>query len=398
MTDSERLLRRHGYSVGALRAAARSALPRPVFDFADGGAEDERTLRRNEAAFSAFGLQPRPLRGAANRDLSIKLFGNSLRLPVLIAPTGLAGLFWPDGERAAARAAHAAGTIYCASHASVVTMEDIAGTGTASLWMQVFIYRDRGFTRHFAQRAAAAGYQALVLTIDNQLTGNRERDVRNGFTIPPRFGPAFVAAMALKLPWLMRMRSELPRITFGNYVEHLNSTDLKTIAARMPSLLDPSMSWRDVDELRRQWNGPLLLKGILHPADAREAVERGIDGVIVSNHGGRQLDGAVASFDALAGVVTEVSGRIPVLLDGGIRRGSDVIKAIALGATACLIGRPQLWGLAVAGEAGVTHVLDIFRRELDRAMGLCGVTRIADIGPDLLLAAPNSIRAGIGSS
>jgi isopentenyl diphosphate isomerase/L-lactate dehydrogenase-like FMN-dependent dehydrogenase len=377
--------RRRAYSVAALRAKARSVLPRPIFDFADGGAEDERSLRRNETAFSTFGLLPRPLRGAGERDLSIELFGKGLRLPVLIGPTGLSGLFWPDGECAAARATAGAGTIYCASHASVVPLETIAACGVAPRWMQVFVYRDRGFTREFAERAAAARFDALVLTIDNQLTGNRERDLRNGFTIPPRFGPLALAGMALKLPWLFRMRQELKRITFANYVERLGATDLKTLAQRMPLLLDPSLSWRDVDALRRWWKGPLLLKGILHPQDAREALARGVDGIIVSNHGGRQLDGAVAAVEALPGVVEAVDGRVPVLVDGGIRRGSDVVIALALGARACLIGRPHLWGLAVAGEAGVAHVLDIFRREIDRVMGLCGVSRIADIGPDLLI-------------
>jgi isopentenyl diphosphate isomerase/L-lactate dehydrogenase-like FMN-dependent dehydrogenase len=368
-----------------LRAKARNVLPRPIFDFADGGAEDERTLRRNESAFSAFGLLPRPLRGARDRDLSIELFGKSLRLPVLIGPTGLSGLFWPDGECAAARAAARAGTVYCASHASVVPLETIAACGPAPRWMQVFVYRDRGFTREFVERAAAAKYDALVLTIDNQLTGNRERDLRNGFTIPPRFGPAAFGGMVLKLPWLFRMGGELRRITFANYVERLGATDLKTIAQRMPMLLDPSLSWRDVDQLRSWWRGPLLLKGILHPQDAKEALARGVDGVIVSNHGGRQLDGAVSTLEALPGVVEAVDGRAPVLVDGGIRRGSDAVIALALGASACLIGRPHLWGLAVAGEEGVTQVLDIFRREIDRVMGLCGVSRIADLGADLLM-------------
>ncbi len=385
MTEPLQAWRRRAYSVAALRAKARSVLPRPIFDFADGGAEDERTLRRNETAFSDFGLLPRPLRGAGERDLSIELFGKSVRLPVLIGPTGLSGLFWPGGECAAARAAAVAGTIYCASHASVVPLETIAACGVAPRWMQIFVYRDRGFTREFAERAAAAQFDALVLTIDNQLTGNRERDLRNGFTIPPRFGPVALVGMALKLPWLFRMRQELKRITFANYVERLGATDLKTLAQRMPSLLDPSLSWRDVDALRSWWKGPLLLKGILHPQDAREALARGVDGIIVSNHGGRQLDGAVAAVEALADVVEAIEGRLPVLVDGGIRRGSDVVIALALGARACLIGRPHLWGLAVAGEAGVAEVLDIFRREIDRVMGLCGVSRIADIGPDLLM-------------
>ncbi len=255
--------------------------------------------------------------------------------------------------------------------------------------MQVFVYRDRGFTRELAERAQAVGYDALVLTIDNQLTGNRERDIRNGFTIPPRLGPLEVAAMAAKLPWLWRMRRELRRITFANYVRPGDDTSgLSQLAGRMAEMLDPSMSWRDVDELRRVWTGPLILKGVLSPVEAREALAHGVDGLIVSNHGGRQLDGAVSSIEALPAVAQSVAGRIPVLLDGGVRRGADVVKALALGARACLIARPQLWGLSVAGEQGVARVLEIFRNEIDRVMGLCGMRSTPDIGPDLLRSAP----------
>src|SRR5258706_5659608 len=221
------------------------------------------------------------------------------------------------------------------------------------------------------------------------MLGNRERDIGNGFAIPPRFRPADLASMALKLPWLWRMRRELPRITFGNYLREGESADIKTLAGRMAGLLDPAMTWEDVEEVRRIWKGPMILKGVLHPVEARAALACGIDAVVVSNHGGRQLDGAPASLDALPAIVAAVEGRIPVLLDGGVRRGADIAKALALGAAACLIGRPQLWGLAVAGEEGVAHVLDIYRRELDRVMGLCGVSRIADIGPHLLCARPS---------
>ena len=374
---------RRGYSIAAMRALARVALPRPVFDFADGGAEDERTLRRNEAAFGDVELLPHPLSGAATRDLSVTLFGRRLELPILVGPTGLAGLFWPDGERCAARAAAAAGTAFCLSHGSVCRLEDVP-RGAGPRWMQVFVFRDRGFTREMTERAAAAGYDALVLTIDNQMLGNRERDLRNGFAIPPRFRPGDLLAMASRLPWLWRMRRELRRITFGNYVREGETADVRTLAGRMASLLDPSLTWRDVEAVRRIWSGPLILKGVLDPAEARVAVASGIDGLVVSNHGGRQLDGAPASLDALPGVVAAVEGRIPVLLDGGVRRGADVAKALALGAAACLVGRPQLWGLAVAGEAGVRHVLEIYRRELDRVMGLCGVSRLADVGRDLV--------------
>lgn len=376
---------RRGYSIAAMRELARAALPGPVFDFADGGAEDERTLRRNETVFGEIEVLPMPLNGAATRDLSIELFGKRLSMPLIIGPTGLAGLFWPKGELASARAAQAAGIATCLSHGSVCTIEDLAGTGVAPRWMQVFIYKDRGFTRELTERAQACHYDALVLTIDNQMLGNRERDIRNGFGIPPRFTPLQLAEMGLKAPWLLRMRSEFPRITFGNYARPGEPADLKALAGRMASLLDPGMSWADVDHLRKQWRGPLILKGVLHPSEARRALDHGVDGIIVSNHGGRQLDGAASGLGALPGVVEAVEGRIPVLVDGGIRRGTDILKSLALGAAACLVARPHLWGLAVAGEAGVRHVLAIYARELDRAMGLCGASSIAAIGQHLLL-------------
>lgn len=390
MTAGSEAWRRNGYSVAAMRERARRVLPRAVFDFADGGAEDERTLRGNEAAFDGIAFRPRPLEGAGHRDTSLTLFGHRLSMPVMIGPTGLSGLFWPGGEIAAARAAAQAGTAFCLSHGSVCTLEELAAQGSAPRWMQVFIYRDRGFTEELTRRAQAAGYDALVLTIDNQLLGSRERDLRNGFTIPPRFRAADMAAMALRLPWFLRMRAELPRITFGNYVRPGEPADLASLAGRMASLLDPAMAWSDVAWLRSLWKGPLLLKGVLHPADAARAVAEGIDGLIVSNHGGRQLDGAVAAIDALPEVVAAVDGRIPVLVDGGLRRGGDVVKALALGAQCCLIGRPHLWGLAVAGEAGVLHVLDLYRREIDRTMGLLGAKRLSDLTLDLLQPARGS--------
>jgi L-lactate dehydrogenase (cytochrome) len=371
-------------NVADMRRMAQRILPRPVFEFADGGAEDEWTLRRNESAFDDIQLLPRPMRGAATRDLSIELFGKKLSLPVMIGPTGLSGLLWPDAERSSARAAAKFGTAFCLSHGSVCTIEELAATNSAPRWMQVFVYRDRGLTREFTERAKACGYDALVLTIDNQMTGNRERDVRNGFTIPPRLGPAEITAMAIKLRWAFRMRNHLRRVTFANYIKPGEAAEMAAVAGRLATMLDPSLNWHDVDEIRKYWPGPLILKGVLNPQEAREALSHGVDGMIVSNHGGRQLDGAASGIEALPAVVGAVSGRIPVLVDGGVRRGSDVLKALALGAAACLIARPQLWGLAVAGEAGVTRVLEIFRNEIDRGMALCGASRVADVGPDLL--------------
>ena len=377
-------LKKRALNVADMRRLAQRTLPRPVFDFADGGAEDEWTLRRNESAFDDIQLLPQPLRGSATRDLSIKLFGKTLSMPVMVGPTGLSGLLWPGGELCSARATTAAGTAFCLSHGSVCTIEELAATGVAPHWMMVLVYRDRGLTREFIERAQATGYDALVLTIDNQITGNRERDIRNGFTIPPALGVRELAAMAIKVPWLWRMRNHLKRVNMWNYVKAGEVADLSHVSRRLGTILDPSLSWRDVDEVRKTWRGPLILKGVLHPDEARQASDHGVDGIIVSNHGGRQLDSAASGIEALPAVVEAVAGRMPVLVDGGIRRGADVVKALALGASACLIARPQLWGLAVAGEAGVSRVLEIFRSEIDRVMGFCGVTKVSEIGRDLI--------------
>jgi L-lactate dehydrogenase (cytochrome) len=385
------------FSVEEFRRRARRELPRAIFDFVDGGAEDERTLRRNEAAFGGIELLPRPLDGTTTRDQSLTLFGQPLSLPVIVGPTGLAGLLWPDGELATARAASAAGTAYCLSHGSTCTIEELAAAGSGPRWMQVFVYRDRGLTRSFAERAEACGYDALVLTTDNQVLGNRERDLRNGFTIPPRFTPATSFGMLARAPWLWRMRGRSD-LTFANYAGALGLRDIRSLAARMAGLLDPTAAWADVAWLRGMWRGPLLLKGVLHPDEARRAVAEGVDGIVVSNHGGRQLDGAPASIDALPAVVDAVAGRAPVLLDGGVRRGAHVVKALALGAAACLIGRPHLWGLAAAGEPGVAAVLEIYRREIDRVMALGGWDALAAIDRNALqpatsFAAPELARA-----
>ena len=383
---SERVPRwkRRAYNIAALREEARRVLPRPVFDFVDGGAGDEHTLRRNVSAFDDVDLYPRPIGGSARRDLSTTLFGRRLSMPLIVPPTGLAGLLWPNGEAASARAATGAGTVYCLSHGSVCTLEELAETGIEPRWFQTYIYTDRGLTHEMANRAAAAGYEALIVTIDTQMLGNRERDIRNGFVIPPRFSAGEIANMATRLPWLWRMRRTIPNITFGNYRRPGGANDLTTLHHRMVTLPDQGMQWDDVAALRAVWKGPLLLKGVLHPADAAEAVANGVDGLFVSNHGGRQLDGAASALDALPRVADAVAGRAAVLLDGGIRRGTHIVKALALGADCCTIGRAQFWGLTVAGDAGVAHALDILRRELDLTMGLCGLADIASIGPDVL--------------
>lgn len=359
-------LQRKGYSVAALRALARRRLPRMVFDMVDGAAGDEITMRRNEAALAAIELAPKLLAGAPKRDQSVELFGVKLPSPVIIGPTGLAGLLWPHAELAAARAAARFGAIYSTSHASTSTIEEIGAATSGPKWMQVFLYKDRAITADFTARAAAAGYKGLILTVDNQVTAGRDRDARNGMSFPLRWSARNMLDFASRPGWLLRM-AKTPAPTFVNYGAR---TSIGAFGPLMTEQLDPSVTWADVEWLRRQWRGPMLIKGLLHPNEAREAQRRGADAVIVSNHGGRQLDGAVASITALPGIVDILQNSIPVLIDGGFRRGVDVVKALALGARAVMIGRPHLWGVACAGEDGVYWVLELYRREIDRALAL----------------------------
>jgi len=368
-------LQRQGYSVAALREMARRRLPRMVFDMVDGAAGDEITMRANAAALEELELAPKVLAGAPKREQSVELFGVKLTSPVIIGPTGLAGLLWPRAELAAARAAAKFGTIYTTSHASTSTIEEIGAASNGAKWMQVFFYKDRDLTAEFAARATAAGYQGLVITVDNQVVAGRDRDARNGLSFPLRWSAGNMLDFASHPGWLMRMR-QTPNPTFVNYGAR---TSVGAFGPVMIEQLDPDIGWSDVDWLRKQWRGPLLIKGLLHPDEAREARLRGADAVIVSNHGGRQLDGAVATARALPGMVDAVGGAIPVLVDGGFRRGVDVVKALALGARAVMLGRPHLWGVACAGEEGVAWVLELFRREIDRALALGGWDSIAKL-------------------
>ena len=374
-------LQRKGYSVAALRALAKRRLPRMVFDMVDGAAGDENTMRRNEAALAAIEIVPKLLEGAPKRDQSVELFGVKLPSPVIIGPTGLAGLLWPHAELAAARAAARFGTIYSTSHASTATIEAIGAATPGPKWMQVFLYKDRGLTAEFAARAASAGYKALILTVDNQVTAGRDRDARNGLSFPLRWGPRSFVDFISRPGWLMRMASA-PSPTFVNYGER---TSIGAFGPLMAEQLDPAVGWSDVEWLRRQWGGPLVVKGLLHPDDARQALKCGADGVVVSNHGGRQLDGAIPSIVALPAIVDAVEDAIPVLIDGGFRRGVDVVKALALGARAVLIGRPHLWGVACAGEDGVHWVLELYRREIDRALALGSWDSVAKLDRSIFL-------------
>jgi isopentenyl diphosphate isomerase/L-lactate dehydrogenase-like FMN-dependent dehydrogenase len=375
-------LQRQGYSVAALRELARRRLPRMLFDMVDGAAGDEITLRHNEAALAELELAPKLLAGAPTREQSIELFGVKLTSPVIIGPTGLAGLLWPHAELAAARAAANFGTIYTTSHASTSTIEEIGAASNGPKWMQVFFYKDRGITAEFVARAAAAGYQGLVVTVDNQVVAGRDRDARNGLSFPLRWSALNMVDFVSRPGWLMRMSQTL-NPTFVNYGAR---TSIGAFGLLMNEQLDPDIGWSDVDRLRKRWRGPLLIKGLLHPDEAREAHLRGADGVVVSNHGGRQLDGAVATVRALPGIVDAVGDAMPVLVDGGFRRGVDVVKALALGARAVMLGRAHLWGVACAGEEGVAWTLELFRREIDRALALGGWDGVGKLNRSVFFA------------
>jgi 4-hydroxymandelate oxidase len=348
----------HALSLRELETEARTRLDPAVYDFFAGGADDELTLRENEAAFVRIDLLPRVLRGSGNPRLDGTLLGCRTSMPVVIAPTAFHRLAHADGERATARAAAAAGAIMIASMASTVAIDEVAaaareaGGREASLWFQLFIQPDLGFTESVVRRAEAAGCTAIVVSVDSPVFGHRERDLRNGFVDLPE-------GMCCE-----NMREVLPGGGLGPPRELAFS---------------PDISWRHVDWLRRTTTLPIALKGVTHPEDARIAVRRGVDALIVSNHGGRQLDTVPAAIDVLPQVADAVGGAVPILLDGGVRRGTDVVKAIALGASAVGIGRPVLWGLAVGGAAGVTYVLELLRSEVDRALALCGCASVRDL-------------------
>lgn len=373
-------------SVDDLRRAARDYLPRMVFDFVDGGAEREITLRANTADFETLRFAPRVLTDVSQVELGTTLLGEPIALPLAIAPMGLCGLVRPQGELALARAAKAAGIPMALSTAASHSLEAVIDAAPGNLWFQLYIFRDREFAKSLVQRARAAGYRALVVTVDLTRGGKREKDIHNGFTVPPRFTRRTALDLARHPRWLARMAPHRGQ-TLGNLVGWGGQdSDVVALSTFMNTQIDPGITWADLDWLRAQWDLPLLVKGILHPDDAREALARGADGIIVSNHGGRQLDGAPSTIRALPAIADAVGGAAEIVLDSGVRRGADILKALALGARACLIGKAALYGLAAGGEAGVTRVLAILRQELDVAMALTGNQRASAVRPDTLSA------------
>lgn len=363
-----------------LRARARRRLPRAVFDFVDGGAEDEFTLRENRAAFDRVTFRPRVLVDVSKRDVSTTVLGESMSAPIILAPTGLAGLVAPGGEISVARVAARRGLRFTLSTHSMASIEDVAQAVPGPKWFQLYVVRDREVTRSLIERARSAGYTALCLTVDVPVIGQRERDLRNGFTIPPRVTLQNLIDTAQKLPWLFgALRG--PRPTFKNFVDAPGSdkNDAISLGAYAQSLHDPSVAWKDLEWFRSVWQGPMLLKGVMSAEDARLAVEHGVEGIVVSNHGGRQLEGLPASLEVLSEIADAVGGQADIVFDGGIRRGGDLVKALALGANACMIGRAVLYGLGARGEAGVERAIDILVAEMDRAMALLGRPTLANI-------------------
>lgn len=363
-------------SVADLRRAARRALPPMVFDFIDGGAEDEESVRGNEDAFSRWWLRPRPLVDVSSRRQEVDLLSRTLPTPLVLAPAGLAGLAWPHGEALAARAATEAGIPFALSTAASCSIEQVRAAAGGPLWLQLYIWRDRDVTAQLVDRAEAAGYEAICLTVDVPLSGQRERDLRNGMTIPPRIRLRNSLGVLSRPAWIAR--SARSPVTFANVGDGRRGATM-ALGAYVNSQLNPSADWSDLRWLRRRWRGPLVIKGVLDPNSAARLVDEGADAVVVSNHGGRQLDGAVPTALALGPIVEAVDGRVPVLLDGGVRRGTDVVKALALGARACMVGRPYLWGLAAGGQEGVARSIDILRSEIDRTMALIGATDIGQV-------------------
>ncbi|MFI5611545.1 alpha-hydroxy acid oxidase [Amycolatopsis sp. NPDC051903] len=361
-------------NVAELRDRARRRLPRPVFDLIEGGAEDEVTVRRNVEAFRATGLLPSALAVPGERDTSVRIFGDRVASPILLAPTGAARVLHGDAEVAVARAAAARGTVYVQGMVASFTLEQVAAAAPGPRWYQLYLWPDRAAVRALLDRVAAAGYRALVVTVDSAVFGNRERDRRNRFTVPMRFGPRMALHCAMRPSWAVDIaRGHLRRrgSRHGRVTPHAMQRDM------LRSLYP--VTARDLADLRAWWSGPLVVKGVLRPADCRVLLDHGADGIVVSNHGGRQLDRAPATIEALGDVVAEVAGRAEVFLDGGVRRGTDVLAALATGARAVLIGRPYLYGLAAGGQAGVERVVQVLTEELDRAMALTGCARLEDV-------------------
>ena len=372
-------------TINDLRTTARRRIPRALFDYIDRGSYDEVTLAANRSAFDRYALRQRVLVDVSHRDFASQMLGESISLPLAFGPTGLTGLFHADGEIHACRAAHKAGVPYCLSTASICSIEDVRAAVERPFWFQLYIMRDRGFVSSLVERAKVAGCPVLVVTVDLAAHGQRHHDFRNGLSVPPRLTVSNLFGMMARPTWMAKILFG-KRKTFGNFTGHMNiGNDVGGISHWINSQFDSSLSWKDLEWLRSIWQGKLVVKGILDAEDACQAGALGADAVVVSNHGGRQLDGAPASLDALPAIAEKLQGRASVFLDGGVRSGQDIVKALALGADGCWLGRALLYGLAADGENGVTRAINILRGELDTTLALMGRTSVRGLDRSVLI-------------
>lgn len=370
--------------IADLKRLAQRRVPKMFFDYADSGAWTESTYRANEDDFKKIKLRQRVLVDMTNRSLETTMIGEKVSMPVALAPTGLTGMQHADGEMLAAQAAEAFGVPFTLSTMSICSIEDVASVTKKPFWFQLYVMKDRDFVKNLIGRAKAAGCSALVLTLDLQILGQRHKDIRNGLSAPPKFTPKHIWQMATRPGWCLGMMGTQRR-TFRNIAGHAkNVTDLSSLSSWTAEQFDPQLNWNDVAWIKEQWGSKLILKGILDAEDARMAAKSGADAIIVSNHGGRQLDGAPSSISMLQPIVDAVGDEIEVHVDGGIRSGQDVLKARALGAQGVFIGRPFLYGLGAMGKDGVTLALEIIRKELDVTMALCGKRDINEIDKSII--------------
>lgn len=367
-------------NVEDLRRRSKKILPRMLFDYVDGGSYDEQTLRRNEVDFDHLQLRQRVMVDTSDKRLDRSVLGQQYSLPVGIAPTGMAGLYYPEGEVVALAAAERWNIPYTLSTLSICSIEQLHESTNRDFWFQLYIMKDRAFTESLIERAAAAGCSALVLTVDLPISGQRHRDIKNGLSVPLRFSGRGLFDMMLHYGWWKRQIFAKSK-SFGNLagMASAQSSELMGLAQWCASQYDPSLSWDDVTWIRKLWKGTLIAKGVLNTDDALHAINSGCDAVIVSNHGGRQLDGARSTISSLGSVARSVNRQVPVLLDGGVRSGQDIIRALALGADLCMMGRPYLYALSAGGPAGLDALFTIIKNELETCMALMGIRELSDV-------------------
>ncbi len=370
--------------IADLRALARRRVPRAFFDYADSGSYQEETLRANRSDLEAIKLRQRVLVDVSTRSLATTIMGQKVAAPLILAPVGLTGMQHGDGEILAAQAAEEAGIPYTLSTMSICSIEDVAAETRTPFWFQLYVIKDRSFSKDILERALAARCNTLVLTVDLQVLGQRHRDIRNGMTVPPEIRIRNIIDIASKPAWAFSILKG-KRKTFGNLAGHVKGMEnVNQLAQWTAQQFDPALSWKDVEWIKKIWPGKLVIKGILDPEDAKTAAKLGADAIVVSNHGGRQLDGAPSSISALPKVADAVGNDVEVLFDGGIRTGADILRALALGARACMIGRAYVYGLGAMGKVGVAKAIEFLEKELDVAMALTGTNYIAEIGHHIL--------------